>query len=110
MCICENLHQIDDYPFKYFAFVSLLSRSVLSDSETPWTVAHQAPLSMGFPRQEHCSGFLFYSYFLISCDPPDRASLVTWAVQSPPKALCSRDADYPRAQALSGGPDAHPLR
>ena len=20
---------------------------------TPWTVAHQAPLSMGFPRQEH---------------------------------------------------------
>ena len=24
-----------------------LSRSVLSDSVTPWTVAHQAPLSMG---------------------------------------------------------------
>ena len=23
---------------------------------TPWTVAHQAPLSMGFSRQEHCSG------------------------------------------------------
>ena len=23
---------------------------------TPWTVAHQAPLSMGFPRQENCSG------------------------------------------------------
>ena len=22
---------------------------------TPWTVAHQAPLSMGFPRQEHWS-------------------------------------------------------
>ena len=21
---------------------------------TPWTIAHQAPLSMGFPRQEHC--------------------------------------------------------
>ena len=28
---------------------------------TPWTVAHQAPLSMGFPRQEHWSGFPFPS-------------------------------------------------
>ena len=28
---------------------------------TPWTVAHQAPLSMGFPRQEHWSGLLFPS-------------------------------------------------
>ena len=26
---------------------------------TPWTVAHQAPLPMGFPRQEHWSGLLF---------------------------------------------------
>ena len=23
---------------------------------TPWTIAHQAPLSMGFSRQEYCSG------------------------------------------------------
>ena len=23
---------------------------------TPWTVAHQAPLSMGFPREEYWSG------------------------------------------------------
>ena len=28
---------------------------------TPWAVAHQAPLSMGFSRQEHWSGFLFPS-------------------------------------------------
>ena len=26
--------------------------TVLSDSATPWTVARQAPLSMGFSRQE----------------------------------------------------------
>ena len=31
-------------------------RSVVSDSATPWTVAHQAPLSIGFSRQEHWSG------------------------------------------------------
>ena len=34
----------------------VLSRSVMSDSATPWTVAHQAPLSMGFSRQEYWSG------------------------------------------------------
>ena len=26
---------------------------VVSNSETPWTVAHQAPLSMGFLSQEY---------------------------------------------------------
>ena len=26
---------------------------------TPWTVARQAPLSMGFPRQEYWSGLVF---------------------------------------------------
>ena len=28
---------------------------------TPWTVAHQAPLSMGFSRQEYWSGVPFPS-------------------------------------------------
>ena len=28
---------------------------------TPWSVAHQAPLFMGFPRQEYWSGFPFPS-------------------------------------------------
>ena len=27
--------------------------SVVSDSATPWTVAHQVPLSIGFSRQEY---------------------------------------------------------
>ena len=34
---------------------------------TPWTVACQAPLSKGFPRQEYWSGLLFPS----SEDLPD---------------------------------------
>ena len=37
------------------------SRSVVSDSTTPWTVAHQAPPSMGFSRQEYWSGLPFPS-------------------------------------------------
>ena len=34
-------------------------RSVVSDFATPWTGAHQVPLSMGFPRQEYWSGSPF---------------------------------------------------
>ena len=35
----------------------LFSRWVMSDSSvTPWTGAHQAPLSMGLPRQEYWMG------------------------------------------------------
>ena len=36
-----------------------LSRSVVSDSVTPWALAHQAPPSMGFSRQEYWSGLPF---------------------------------------------------
>ena len=39
----------------------VLSCSVLFDSAILWTVAHQAPLSMGFPRQEYWSRFPFLS-------------------------------------------------
>ena len=39
-----------------------VSRLVVSDSVTPWTVVHQAPLSMGFSRQEYWSG--------LPCPPP----------------------------------------
>ena len=35
--------------------------SVVSDSATPCTIAHQAPLSMGFSGQEHLSGLTFPS-------------------------------------------------
>ena len=37
----------------------VVSRSVMSNSVTPWTVAHQAPLSMGFSKQEQWSGLPF---------------------------------------------------
>ena len=35
--------------------------SVVSDSVTPWTVACQAPPSVGFSRQEYWSGLPFPS-------------------------------------------------
>ena len=39
-----------------------LVASVMSDSVIHWTVAHQAPLSMGFSRQEYWSR--------LPCPPP----------------------------------------
>ena len=53
------------YPYGYFM---LMYACVLSHSShvqlfvTPWTVAHQAPLSRGFSRQEYWSG--------LPCTPP----------------------------------------
>ena len=42
VCVCESLSRV-----RIFA--------------TPWTVAHQAPLFMGFSRQEYWSGLPFPS-------------------------------------------------
>ena len=42
--------------------------SVVSDSETPWTVAHRAPLSTEFSRQEYWSGLPFPSPIICGKD------------------------------------------
>ena len=46
----------------FFLLLLLFSCSVVSDSfATPWAVAHKAPLSIGFPRQDYWSGLPFPS-------------------------------------------------
>ena len=45
---------------------------------TPWTVAHQAPLSMGFSRQEYCSGLPFPSPGDLSDPGIEPGSLTLW--------------------------------
>ena len=45
VCVCACTHRLS--PVRLFV--------------TPWTIAHQAPLSMGFPRQEYWSGLPFPS-------------------------------------------------
>ena len=55
---CKEL----DMTERLSAFSSVqFSRSVVSDSATPWTVAYRAPLSMGFSRQRYWSGLPFPS-------------------------------------------------
>ena len=64
----------------------VFSCSVMSNSVTPWTVAHQAPLSTGFPRQEYWSGchFLLQGIFLTHvwnlCFLQCRQILYHWAM------------------------------
>ena len=44
------------HPVECACMPAALNRSVVSNSATPWTAAHQAPLSVGFSRQEYWSG------------------------------------------------------
>ena len=59
----------------------LFSRLVVSNSfATPWAVACQAPLSMGFPRQEYRSGLPSSS----PGDLPDPPMSPAWQADSLP--------------------------
>ena len=52
---------------------------------TPCTVAHQAPLSMGFSRQEYWSGLLFFllqGIFLTQGSNPRLLCLLHWQAGS----------------------------
>ena len=54
--LTDALHAAKGWsPLPYSVYSTVLC-SVVSDSATLWTVAHQAPLSMGFSRQEYWSG------------------------------------------------------
>ena len=49
--------------------VKVKSLSRVRPSATPWTAAHQAPLSMGFPRQEYWSGCHCLLWYYSLVDP-----------------------------------------
>ena len=61
--------------------VKLLSRVRLF--ETPWTIAKQVPLSMGFSRQEHWRGLPFPS--LGDLPNPEIEPRSPWVLMSKPK-------------------------
>ena len=55
MCYYRHCTNVTEFLICYMRAQLLIA----SDSATPQTVAHQAPLSMGFPRQEYWSGLPF---------------------------------------------------
>ena len=59
---CQFSSVVREYTLSYFLHVcTLKSFSHVQLCVTPWTVACQAPLSKGFPRQEYWSGLPFPS-------------------------------------------------
>jgi len=57
-----NVYNIFIYIYISIYTYMLFSHQVISDTfATPWTVACQASLSMGFPRQNYWSGLSFPS-------------------------------------------------
>ena len=96
--------------FIHPCYCCCLVASVKSDSSlTPWTVARQAPLFMGFPRHEYWGGLSFPS----PGDLPDTGiepRLLHWQVGSLPlshsgKLFPCRHLDY----NLVGDPKPKPL-
>ena len=63
VAMCPGNREAGHTLFHLF-FVVVLLRSCVWLFLTPWTAAHQAPLSMGFPRQECWSGFPFLLHCL----------------------------------------------
>ena len=62
----------------------VLSHYVMSDSVTPWTVAHQAPLSMGFPRTKNTGVDCHFVLHRIVCIQGSNLHLLHWQVDSSP--------------------------
>ena len=55
----------------------------MSDSVTPWTVAYQAPSSMGFSRQEYWSGLPLPSLHLFAWLHPNTLQSISTVLFSP---------------------------
>ena len=91
LCVCTCAHS----PVRLFA--------------TPWTVAHQAPLSMGFPRQEYWSGLPIpppEDLPELGIQPKTPASpalagrFFTFASPEKPRSLCTATKSSPRPLQL----------
>ena len=61
----------------------LWSHEVMSDSVAPWTVACQALLSIGFPRQEYWSGLPLPTPGALP-DPESEPAFPDWQADSLP--------------------------
>ena len=71
VCVCVSRYHIffiDSSINGQLGAVCLVTQSCPCQSvfATPWTIAHQSPLSMGFSRQEYWRG--------LSCPPPGESS------------------------------------
>ena len=107
-------HQ-NEVPKIRFILLSVQSLSRVRLFAIPWTVAHQAPLSVGFPREECRSGLPFSS----PGDLPDseiEPTSPTWQVGSPggsvvknPPASAGTVGSIPESGRSPGEENGNPL-
>ena len=57
--LCKCIYMLTFTISKFLHLLKVKSLSRVRLSATPWTVAHQVPLSLGFSRQEYWSGLPF---------------------------------------------------
>ena len=68
----------------------------------PWILAHQAPLTMGFPRQEYWSGLLVPSTGDLA-DPgiePGSPELVGWSFTTEPPEKPLSNSTHPKTRII----------
>ena len=76
--------KVDRKVFMKEVCVCILTRSVVSDSVTPWTVACQAPLSVGFKNTGVGCHFLLQEIFPIQGSNSPLLLLLHWQAGSLP--------------------------
>ena len=79
--------------------------SVMSGSVTPWTVARQAPLSLGFSRQEYWSGLPFPSPGDLP-DPGIKPTFPAWQVDSLSLSHLGSPIVFPRGLEFRQGAES----
>ena len=107
---CQNQHRILSSVGRRpagFSIQQVLSRSVVSDSATPWTVAHQAVLCVSFSRQEYWSGLPHPPPGDLPTPGIEPASPASQAdsLQTPPETTPLATSGY--SPPVSGRPPSH---
>ena len=96
----------NDWKYLWGRLLLLLVTSHVQFFVTPWTVAHQAPLSMGFPRQEYWSGLpLYQRIFLTQGSNP---CLLHWQTDS--LSLSQRGSPFGGGNILQTNPAPFALK
>ena len=98
--IPDNWDSLTTKFYEWLKVKGKVSHSVVSDSfVTPWTVAHQAPLTMGFSRQEYWSRWPFPSPGDLPSPGMEPGSPALLADSLPSKPLVV-PISYPRVDGL----------
>ena len=98
----QELLRSPAYPQTFLCVLCSVAKTVAKTLHPSWTVAHQAPLSMGFSRQE-VLGWVAISSSRGSSQPTDlNLHLLHWQADSLPLSLQGSPVGVPKCQLNPG--------